>query len=305
MAHIGIRLIDETSPLNSATRKSGVVFDSSQIILCDDIAVELLDLWHSMEFPATAWSEPPSEFELLESEVVIWRAALDCEQSVLRRLEATLSPDERSRANRFHFCKDRDHFIAGRGILRSLIGSYLRRDPAEIKFGYGPQGKPDLAVDRADPSLTFNLSHKQGLAVYAFARERQLGIDLEAVASSFPGEDIARRFFSPGEVEELLALPPDLRSKGFFLAWTRKEAYIKARGHGLQIPLDSFDVSLTPGRPPRLLTRVGIEWQIISFEVGPDTPGALVFDGSQASAIHFFEWRPPSQVETHRMSNSD
>ena len=148
--------------------------------------------------------------------------------TVLEKLEASLSPDERSRADRFHFPHDRYRFIAGRGILRALLGAYLDRDPKDLVFRYGPQGKPSLETNEDDHSVSFNLSHKQGLAVYAFARGRRLGIDLESISTAFPGEEIATRFFSPRELEELLALPPEARAEGFFLAWTRKEAYIKA-----------------------------------------------------------------------------
>ena len=243
-----------------------------------------------MEFAATAWSEPPAEFTLPENEVVIWRASLDCEDGVLRELEAALSPDEKLRADRFHFCRDRDHFIAGRGILRTLIGAYLHSDPKGLAFRYGPHGKPELQHARNDHSLCFNLSHKDGFAVYAFARNRRLGIDLESIAPEFPGEEIARRFFSLGELEELLALPPEARAEGFFLAWTRKEAYVKASGQGLQIQLDSFDVSLTPGQPARFLRGVTAEWRLIAFSVDGNHPGALVFDGPPA-ALRFFSWR--------------
>jgi 4'-phosphopantetheinyl transferase len=241
-----------------------------------------------MEFAATVWSEPPAEFNLRENEVVIWRASLDCEPAALQELAATLSPDEKLHANRFHFCRDRDHFIAARGILRILLGAYLNRDPKGLAFRYGPQGKPELERDH---SFGFNLSHKPGLAVYAFGRGRHLGIDLESIAAEFPGEEIARRFFSPHELRELLALPPDSRAEGFFLAWTRKEAYIKARGQGLQIQLSSFNVSLTPGQPPRFFGGVPPEWQIITFWADTNHPGALVCDGPLLEVVQFFSWR--------------
>jgi 4'-phosphopantetheinyl transferase len=245
-----------------------------------------------VEIIATAWSAAPVEFKLAENEVVIWRAALDFDLAVPRELEATLSPDEQVRANRFHFSHDRARFIAGRGILRALLGAYLNRDPADLAFRYGPQGKPELKTDENSHSLSFNLSHKKGLAVYAFARGRRLGIDLESVDSEFPGEEIARRFFSRHEVEELLALPTDSRAEGFFLAWTRKEAYIKAQGQGLQIQLNSFDVTLTPGQPARFLRGIGSEWQIITFWAAADHPGALVCDGPLLTHPRFFSWQP-------------
>jgi 4'-phosphopantetheinyl transferase len=236
------------------------------------------------------WSAAPAEFNLPENGVVIWRASLGCEVAVLRKLEATLSPDEQLRADRFHFSRDRDRFIVGRGILRSLLGAYLHHDPKDLAFRYGPQGKPELETEQNNHSLTFNLSHKGSLAVYAFARGRQLGVDLESIAPEFPGEEIARRFFSPHELEELLDLPPDSRTEGFFLAWTRKEAYIKARGQGMQIPLNSFDVTLTPGQPAKFLRGITAEWKIMSFWAAVNYPGALVCDGPSPSTLQFFSW---------------
>jgi 4'-phosphopantetheinyl transferase len=145
-------------------------------------------------------------------------------------------------------------------------------------------------MEHNNPLVTFNLSHKEGLAVYAFARRRRLGIDLESIAADFPGEEIARRFFSRRELEELLALPSDLKAEGFFLAWTRKEAYIKAQGQGLGIKLDSFDITLTPGQPAKFLTGVSSEWRIVTFWAEPDYPGSLVYDGPPPSVIRFFSW---------------
>ncbi len=225
-----------------------------------------------------------------DDEIAIWRASLDCEAAALRNLEATLSPDEISRADRFHFPRDRARFVAGRGILRTLLGAYLKREPQSLIFMYGPQGKPKLEQNQGN-SLHFNLSHKEGLGVYAFARQRHLGIDVEAIATNFPGEDIARRFFSPGELQELVGLSPDLRVEAFHLAWTRKEAYVKAQGQGLHIKLDSFDVTLAPGEPARFLRGITPEWQIFAFWADLTHPGALVCDGASPAVLRFFSWK--------------
>jgi 4'-phosphopantetheinyl transferase len=252
--------------------------------------IELIHSLYSMGFVATDWDAAPPEFSLPDNEMAIWRAALDCELAALRNLEATLSPDEISRADRFHFPRDRARFVAGRGILRVLLGAYLKREPQSLSFKYGPQGKPKLEQNQGN-SLHFNLSHKEGLGAYAFARQRQLGIDVEAIASDFPGEDIARRFFSSRELQELVALSPELRAEAFFLAWTRKEAYIKAQGQGLHIRLDSFDVTLTPGEPARFLRGITPEWQIFTFWAGVTHPGALVCDGASPAVLRLFSWK--------------
>ena len=243
-----------------------------------------------MGFVATDWKAAPPEFSLPDNDIAVWRASLDCESAALRNLEATLLPDEISRADRFHFPRDRARFVAARGILRTLLGAYLKREPQSLNFRYGPQGKPKLEQTQGI-SLHFNLSHKEGLGVYAFARQRQLGIDVEAIATEFPGEDIARRFFSPRERQELVGLSPDLRAEAFFLAWTRKEAYIKAQGPGLHIKLDSFDVTLTPGEPARFLRGIAPEWQIFTFWADLTHPGALVCDGDSPAVLRFFSWK--------------
>lgn len=235
------------------------------------------------------WLTKPSELTLKEGEVHIWRAPLRLDAVVLDRVRSSLSADEGSRANRFVFAGDRDSFVAARGILRELLGSYTGTAPTELKFDYGPQGKPALGPDC--PPIRFNLSHSHGLAVYAFVRERQLGIDLELIRPEFAGDEIAERYFSPAELAELRALPREARAEGFFLCWTRKEAYVKARGEGLQIPLTSFDVSLTPGKEEELRSEDAPCWQLHSFEPGAQYVGALVVEG-RGLHLHYWDWTP-------------
>ena len=129
--------------------------------------------------------------------------------------------DERQRAGRFHFEKDRGEFIVGRALLRTLLGRYGHREPSQLEFHYGASGKPRLAGE--DPSLRFNLSHSHGLALYAFSRGRELGIDVEQIRSNADAKKIAERFFSSQEVATLRALPAHEREKAFFDCWTRKE----------------------------------------------------------------------------------
>jgi 4'-phosphopantetheinyl transferase len=190
-----------------------------------------------------------------------------------------LDPDELSRANRFHFEKDRKHFVVARGFLRVLLGRYLKRDPKQLKFSYGAYGKP--ALPGAEP-LRFNMSHSHGMALYALTEGRDIGVDVEYVRADFTSDDIARRFFSPFEVESLCGLPTEERVESFFRCWTRKEAYIKATGRGLSQPLDGFDVTLAPGESAALLrTDAGSHehWSMANIEVGPGYAGALAVDG--------------------------
>jgi 4'-phosphopantetheinyl transferase len=221
-----------------------------------------------------------TEWEQIENEIHVWHAALDREEKVLRRLEATLSPEEKARADRFHFANDRNRFIVARGLLRELLGKYLAQAPAGLEFSYGEHGKPTLSGRNASSGLCFNLSHSAGLAVYAIARERNLGIDVEHVRPESAGEDIAKRYFSAREVSDLRTLPPEARVEGFFHCWTRKEAYLKATGMGLQIPLDSFSVNLLPGQPAQFLGGVEPRWHIAAYHPTEGYVAAVVYDGA-------------------------
>jgi len=240
------------------------------------------------------WSEPPSDPMLHKNEVHVWRAHLDCGPDLLSRLSQTLGADETARASRFAFARDRDHFVAGRGILRALLGSYLDQHPAEVAIAYEPEKKPVLSAGLEKSALRFNLSHSHGLAVYAFSCERELGVDVEAIRAEVAGEDIAERHFAPQELAELRGLPSELRDQGFFLCWTRKEAYVKARGAGLGIPLDSFTVSLTPGAPETLSAADGQRWTLRSFEPAPGYVGAVVGEGRGWNLL-LWDWRPGQQ----------
>jgi len=237
------------------------------------------------------WSSAPAKPELSEDEVHVWRASLRLAPEVLQRLDATLKPDEKSRAARFVFPEGRGDFIAARGILRELLGAYLQRPPASLEFEYGLRGKPALQAGDTSVSIRFSLSHSHGLALYAFARRREVGIDLELVQPDFGGEAVAERFFSNPELTELRALPAELRAEGFFACWTRKEAYVKALGDGLQIPLDSFDVSLTPGRPAELHSSDCARWSLRAFQPAPRFVAAVVGEGGGWRLRHF-EWAP-------------
>jgi 4'-phosphopantetheinyl transferase len=226
------------------------------------------------------WSRPICPVAIPENEIHIWRAWLDVEPQERDRLSSYLSKDERVRASRFVFQHDREHFAVARGRLRELLGAYLHRSPQSLVFRTGQYGKLSLA-DRTD--LRFNLTHSYGLALYAFAMNRELGIDVEQIRPDFASVEIAERYFSAAEQNELRALPVDLRTSAFFLCWTRKEAYVKAHGGGLQIPLKSFDVSLTPGKPETLRSTDSERWNLRSFEPAPEYIASLIGEGTPES----------------------
>ncbi|MBA3256820.1 MAG: 4'-phosphopantetheinyl transferase superfamily protein [Pyrinomonadaceae bacterium] len=246
------------------------------------------------------WSSPPKNLILRSDEVHVWRATLDLQYSRVQSLQQTLAADERRRAERFYFQTDREHFIVGRGLLRAIIGRYLEIEPSRLRFCYSPHGKPSLAGEFNADALCFNLSHADGLALYAVTRGRQLGIDIERVRADLADEQVAEQFFSPREVAVLRALSGDMQQLAFFNCWTRKEAYIKARGEGLSLPLDQFDVSLAPGGPAALLSTAGNPQEAFRWSLRELTPGsgyvaALAAEGDNWE-LRCWQWRDRSDA---------
>jgi 4'-phosphopantetheinyl transferase len=181
-------------------------------------------------------------------EIHVWSAALDQAAELVAALEALLGAPERERAERIRVDHVRDRFVVGRGLLRTLLGRYVGARPQDLLLTYGEHGKPFLA----QPGPWFNLSHSGGLALFAFSSSAEVGVDVELADRRVDPLRIAGRFFSPGEVATLRSLPEALQRRAFLTCWTRKEAFIKARGDGLSLPLDSFDVTLAPFEPAAL-----------------------------------------------------
>ena len=252
----------------------------------------------SSELPrACSWQPPPNELILQPGEVHVWRASLELEASRLRDLLPTLSTHEQGRAERFHFARDRGHFIAAHGLLRAILGRYLRVGPGQLRFGYGLHGKPVLKMEPGGGALRFNMSHSHGLALYAVAADREVGIDVEQIRSDVEPRRVADQFFSPGEVAALLALPTHLQRVAFFNCWTRKEAYIKAKGKGMSLPLQGFEVSLVPGEPAALLKTCGDpaeagRWSLRALEPGPGYVGAVAAEGRDWD-LRCWQWHEP------------
>lgn len=184
------------------------------------------------------WQSVPITRSIHSREVQVWRVFLDQCCNGLRELSQTLSPEEESRAARFHFDLDRQRFQVARGVLRNLLGAYLNLPPQQVRFEYGPYGKPYLAARE----LQFNLSHSQGIAVYGFTRGRDLGLDLECLRPVPQLLRIAERYFSPQEKAVLQNLAPEQQIERFFQYWTCKEAYLKARGTGLSQPMPQIEL---------------------------------------------------------------
>src|SRR5437588_9126981 len=183
-----------------------------------------------MDAPEFEWTSPLEPLILGCDEVHIWRATLDLPPSDVQALEQILAADERSRANKFHFQKDRTHFVVARGILRAILGRYLSRDPRTLHFCYSQYGKPSLFSEGCSDPLFFNVSHSHGMALYAITRNFNIGVDIEYMRMDIECELIAVRFFSPSEAKMLLTVHKGARHEAFFNCWTRKEAYINGRG---------------------------------------------------------------------------
>lgn len=230
------------------------------------------------------WKPPSASLKLWKNHVHVWRAELDLATSEIEKLAQTLSPDEVERANRFYFERDKKYFIAGRGILRTILGEYLDLNPAEIEFSYSARGKPSLANTHGDQTLYFNLSHSQGLALYGVSRDFNLGIDLEYIRPMSDIDNLARRFFCQREYTAIASLPDCEKQGAFFQAWTAKEAYLKATGDGLAGGLAEVEVSLIPGEVPGFLSISGnsqtaLSWSLYQIIPRPDYMAALAVAG--------------------------
>jgi 4'-phosphopantetheinyl transferase len=237
---------------------------------------------HGLMDERATWSAPPQLLSLQPGEVHVWRVELDQRADRIEEFRTTLAADEIERANRFHFDKHRKHFLVGRGFLRHVIARYLETAAAALQFSYGPFGKPALNGVHRDSRLRFNMSHSHGVALLAISEATELGVDIEHIRADFASEEIARRFFSPREVETFNGLAAQEQVAAFFRCWSRKEAYIKAIGRGLSQPLDAFDVTLAPGEPAALL-RVeeddAARWTMCDLDVGAEYAAALAVEG--------------------------
>lgn len=225
-------------------------------------------------------------------EVHVWRIELDCAATAVGALRATLSAEEKQRAARFRSIELQERWTVAHGALRCILATYARCEPDVLVFREGPQGKPALTSPVED--ISFNLSHTGGSALLAIAGSGRVGIDAETVRPESEVADLSRRFFAPAEAAEILALSPDARLGAFFTCWTRKEAFVKALGGGLSVPLDRFQVSVRCDEPARLLWVEGEDstrWSLLDISE-PGVAAALVVEGP-TPALQRVNFVPP------------
>jgi 4'-phosphopantetheinyl transferase len=229
------------------------------------------------------------EMERLTEEIHVWRIQLPDNGQYPTGLAHALSVDEAARARRFIFDRDRARFIVSHATLRNILSSYTDQAPEGIAISIAEKGKPYLAHY---PGVRFNLSHSGSWALLAVARGREIGVDIERIEAGRATGSIARRFFAEAEVRELEAMPEDRRLNAFFACWSRKEAYIKARGEGLGIPLGSFEVSLGDEAVLREAEDWD-RWSLAALEAPEGYAAALVAEGA-GWTVRYFTGSPSS-----------
>ena len=240
------------------------------------------------------WRRPGSP-AITAGVVDVWRAELKAQKQrerALRELARMLSPEERVRCEKIK--RGREDFIAARGILRALLGRYLGVEGERLRFREeGRYGKPVLAGE-FEAALRFNVSHSGDVALYAVSGEREVGVDVERIRPDVEVERIAEQFFSGGEIAALRALEGRDRLEGFYRCWTRKEAYVKATGRGLSLPLDSFDVltaapSSGEGGAVEIAGEGGMWWRVEDMAAGEAYAAAVAAQGTDW-AVRRWAW---------------
>ena len=200
------------------------------------------------------WPTAPADPRLATREVHVWAASLAVSPEVLKELSHNLTPDEISRAAKFHLEVHRNRYIAGRGILRQILGRYTSINPAELVFDYSPNGKPTLRAAPGSAHLHFNLAHSEDLAAFAITLAGPVGVDVEQIRQLKDMDHLVARFFSARENERFQKLSSTEKPAAFFNLWTRKEALLKATGAGIAGGLNNVEVSFLQGEPARLLS---------------------------------------------------
>jgi 4'-phosphopantetheinyl transferase len=229
---------------------------------------------------------------LQNDQVHIWRIDINQHLNDIINLLAILDNKEKQQAQRFKFNKDRNCLICSHAILRILLSKYLACVPKSITYEYNQYGKPMLSNN--NNKLHFNLSHSHQKAIIAITKDNPIGIDIEYMQTKQSLAEIAKRFFAAQEYHEYKQLPNKQKIHGFYNAWTRKEAFVKAIGEGITHPLKNFVVNLTPGTNAKILSIKNHEtapqdWQLHSFTVAEKYCAALAWEGT-TKQLNFYNY---------------
>jgi 4'-phosphopantetheinyl transferase len=233
------------------------------------------------------WPSPPDLLILPSDELHLWRISVDYVAPNLASLEQLLSKDERARADRFRFSRNREQYIIRRAAMRQILARYVGVEPQQLRFSYGAYGKPSLAGPVDGQDIRFNISHSEDLALCGVTRGRDIGVDIEHIRTDLDISGMTDRCLTSRERETLEQLPMSIRKHAFFVAWSRKEAYVKARGQGLGYPLHRFEVSLCPGEPSVLLSDPEDPLEVLRWRL-EDVPADQAY--AAAAAVEGRSW---------------
>ncbi len=233
------------------------------------------------------WNLPRKEIVLANNEIHIWLCNLNIPNKNISNLEKILSRKELDKADKFHFPKDRNSFVVSRASLKIILSKYINVEPTAVNFVYNKYGKPFLDI-KNDTNISFNLSHSGNFCLIGITKNNKIGVDIEKINKDFSSLEIAKNYFSEKEYLALTKLPSNERGKAFFYCWTRKEAFIKAEGKGLSIPLDSFDVTISEeeAKITRITNKINIDdWKLYNIKVNDEYCAAIASSGNIKNII--------------------
>jgi 4'-phosphopantetheinyl transferase len=251
------------------------------------------------------WPAPPQVHELGPTDIHVWATLLDLPSDALAQFASTLAPLEAERAENFRFPRHRNRFVAARGCLRAILASYLGCTPADLEFGFGPNGKPVLDGGFASKGVHFNQAHSEELLLVAVTRAGPVGIDVERIRELPDVEQLVARFFSRRESDAFQCLGPEQRTTCFFNLWTRKEAWLKATGQGIGQSLSLVEVAFLPGEPARLLSidgkkKLAAHWQLHDLAPAPGFAAALATT-ARTARLSCWTWRTRCNGSRHKI----
>ncbi|HRF47305.1 MAG TPA: 4'-phosphopantetheinyl transferase superfamily protein [Anaerolineales bacterium] len=230
------------------------------------------------------WLPPPANISWGPSHLHLWSFGLDQAKPITAGLETLLSASEKATAHRLRVERDRRRYIVAHGRLRQILSRYTATAPEHLTFSHGAHGKPFLSKEHVDNSVHFNLSRSQAMGLCAVAYGQEVGADVECVRPFDGMETLVNRFFSPLEQADWLHIEESRRLEAFYRYWTCKEAFVKARGEGLSLPLNQFDVAFPDNAPPRLVRVPGdpaeaAGWFVQTHILAPGYRAAVVLPG--------------------------